>query len=48
MTQSNQYTMEVLVVVAMPTVYTDVSERAWEQDIVDAVSAAVYADRKKT
>lgn len=44
MSQSEQYTMEVLVVVAMPTVQTSVSETAWEQDIVNAVSAAVYAD----
>jgi hypothetical protein len=37
--------MEVLVVVAMPEVETRVSERAWEEDIVSAVSAAVHADK---
>ena len=43
--QPDQDTMEVLVVVAMPPVETRVSERAWEEDIVSAVSAAVHADR---
>lgn len=38
-------TMEVLVVVAIPELETAVSEEAWEQDIIDAVSAAVYADK---
>ena len=38
-------TMEVLVVVAMPPVETRVSEKAWEEDILNAVSAAVYADK---
>jgi len=37
--------MEVLVVVAMPEVETRVSERAWEEDIVSAVLAAVRADK---
>ena len=37
--------MEVLVVVAFPKLDTHVSEEAWEQDIVNAVSAAVYADK---
>ena len=37
-------TMEVLVVVAFPRLETRQSEEAWEQDILDAVSAAVYAD----
>src|SRR5947209_7308298 len=37
--------MEVLVIVAMPVVQTSVSERAWEEDILGAVSAAVYADK---
>ena len=32
-------------IVAMPTVQTSVSEKAWEEDIVSAVSAAVYADK---
>jgi hypothetical protein len=41
----DQDTMEVLVVVAMPPVQTSVSERAWEEDIVSAVSAALHADR---
>ena len=45
MDHSDQYTMEVLVIVAMPTVQTAVSERAWEEDILNAVSAAVYADK---
>ena len=43
--QPAQETMEVLVVLAMPPVETRVSERAWEEDIVSAVSAAVHADR---
>jgi hypothetical protein len=38
-------TMEVLVIVAFPELQTPTSEKAWEQDIVDAVSAAVYADK---
>lgn len=38
-------TMEVLVIVAFPELQTQPSEEAWEQDIVDAVSAAVYADK---
>lgn len=38
-------TMEVLVIVAFPDLQTQTSEAAWEQDIVDAVSAAVYADK---
>ena len=37
--------MEVRVVVAFTELQTAVSEEAWEQDIVDAVSAAVYADK---
>ena len=37
-------TMEVLVTVAFPELQTSTSEKAWEQDIVDAISAAVYAD----
>ena len=44
-TPVNQFTMEVLVVVAMPTVQTLVSEDAWEADIVTAVSAALYGDK---
>ena len=40
----DQETMEVLVVVAMPPVETRASEIAWEQSILDAVSAAVHAD----
>lgn len=38
-------TMDVLVIVAMPTVQTRTSEAAWEEDIVNAVSAAVFADK---
>ena len=38
-------TMEVLVIVAFPALQTQTSEAAWEQDIIDAVSAAVYADK---
>lgn len=38
-------TMEVLVVVAFPDLQTAVSEEAWEQEIVDAVSTAVYTDK---
>jgi hypothetical protein len=38
-------TMEVLVIVAFPEITTLESERAWEEDIVRAVSAAVYADK---
>ena len=32
-------------VVGMPTVQTIVSERAWEEDIVSAISAAVQGDK---
>ena len=38
-------TMEVLVVVAFPELKTLPSEKAWEEGIIDAVSAAVYADK---
>ena len=38
-------TMEVLVIVAFPELKTQTSEKAWEEDIIDAVSAAVYADK---
>ena len=38
-------TMGVLVVVAFPGFQTSTSEKMWEEDIVDAVSAAVYADK---
>ncbi len=38
-------TMEVLVAVAFPELKTQTSEKAWEEDIVDAVSTAVYADK---
>ena len=38
-------TMEVLVIVAFPELQTSTSEKAWEEDIIDAVSAAVYADK---
>ena len=43
MNQSENETMEVLVVVAFPDIQTRTSEAAWEQDVVDAVSAAVHA-----
>jgi len=43
--QPDNETMEVLVVVAFPDFQTQPSEQAWEQDIIDAVSAAVYADK---
>lgn len=38
-------TMEVLVIVAFPEIKTPESEKAWEEDIVNAVSTAVYADK---
>jgi hypothetical protein len=38
-------TMEVLVIVAFPELKTRPSEKAWEEGIIDAVSAAVYADK---
>ena len=38
-------TMEVLVIVAFPEIKSQQSEKAWEEDIVNAVSAAVYADK---
>ena len=45
MGQPDQDTTEVLVIVAMPPVETKVSEEAVEQDILNAVSAAVYGDK---
>ena len=44
MNHPDHETMEVLVIVAFPKLETRPSEEAWEQDILDAVSAAVYAD----
>ena len=38
-------TTGVLVIVAFPELKTLPSEKAWEEDIVDAVSTAVYADK---
>ena len=38
-------TMEVLVIAAFPELKTQQGEKAWEEDIVSAVSAAVYADK---
>ena len=38
-------TMEVLVIVAFPDLHTQHGEKASEKDIVNAVSAAVYADK---
>jgi hypothetical protein len=37
--------VEILVEVAMPELTTRVSEEAWEQDILNAVATAVYADK---
>ena len=45
MMPTDQDTMEVLVVVAMPAVETRASERTWEEYIVNAVSAAVRANK---
>lgn len=45
MDQTDHYTMEVLVIVAFPNIKTPESERAWEEDIVKAVSVAVHADK---
>jgi len=45
MARPDNDTMEVLVIVAFPDFSTHTSEKAWEQDVVDAVSAAVYADK---
>lgn len=38
-------TMDVLVIVAFPRLETQQSEKAWEEDILNAVSAAIYADK---
>ena len=45
MSDPDHETMEVLVIVAFPKFRTQPSEQAWEQGIIDAVSAAVYADK---
>ena len=45
MDRPDQETMEVLVVIAMPPVETRASEIAWEQSILNAVSAAVHGDK---
>ena len=45
MTPRDNDVMEVLVIVAFPELQTQQSEQAWEQDIIDAVSAAAYADK---
>jgi hypothetical protein len=45
MDQPETATMEVLVVVGLPYLETQTSERAWEQDILNAVSAAIHADK---
>lgn len=37
--------MKVLVVLAFPELETRKSEKAWEENIIDAVSSAVYADK---
>ena len=44
MTPHSNETMEVLVVIAFPKLATRASEEAWENDIVNAVTAAVRAD----
>ena len=38
-------TMKVLVTVAFPKLETRTSEEAWEEDILNAVTAAIYADK---
>jgi len=38
-------TMEVLVSVAFPKLRTQASEDAWEEDILNAVAAALAADK---
>ncbi|MHB8973123.1 MAG: hypothetical protein ACYC3X_14275 [Pirellulaceae bacterium] len=40
-----QYSMEVLVVVATPLMQSRVSEEAWDQEVLNAVSSAVNADQ---
>ena len=45
MVPRDDHTMEVLVIVAFPNLQTQQSEEAWEEDIIDAVSAAVYDDK---
>ena len=45
MNRPDTETMEVLVIISFPQFKTRTSEDAWEQDIIDAVSAAVYADK---
>ena len=45
MDNSENETMEVLVTVAFPKLRTQTSEEAWEEDILNAVAAAVYADK---
>lgn len=45
MSHPDQYTMEVLVIVAFPDLQTSTSEKAWEDDILNAVCAAVRADK---
>ena len=42
---NDQYVMEVLVTVNFPEIKTLPSEKAWEEDILRAVSSAVYADK---
>ena len=45
MNDPDHETMKVLIIVAFPELKTLTSEKAWEQDIIDAISAAVYADK---
>ena len=45
MAQPDNDTMEVLVIVRFPELQSQQGEKAWEEAIVDAVSAAVHADK---
>ena len=45
MDQPDHDIIEILVVVAMPPMQYRPSEEAWEQDVLNAVSAAVHADK---
>ena len=45
MNQPDQEAIGVLVAVAIPPIQYRPSEEAWEQDVLNAVSAAVYAEK---
>lgn len=45
MEKPDSETMEVVVIVAFPEIRSQESEKAWEEDIVKAVAAAVYSDK---